>query len=244
MKKIALILLGICLSLGSCKPKDKTQIHYDGKNIIDIALLEKYDLDATSESELTFYSDNEMIVTVDPNGIIMGKNIGEANITIQNPYNSITVKVIVNLFEEPTLEFGCSINHIKSIYGEPKHYNDSILIYGSGNDWYSYAVWEMDFFFINNQYVESDLYIRKDLDMRLEEYLNKNFFYNSTVYNTSTNDSCYVYLNDINPENASVLVGKIYEAGPYDDICLFYIPYEHSDKSAYNEILNRNRIKR
>ena len=151
MKKIALILLGVCLILGSCKLTDKNKITYNGKNTIDIVLLEKYDLDASSGSKLTYHSDNEMAVTVNSDGIIQGKNVGDANVTISNSVNSITVKVIVSLFEEPTLNFGISKNSIEDIYGTPDyHYGDSIYVYGGGatlEDWYAYAVWRMNFCF-------------------------------------------------------------------------------------------------
>ena len=102
MKKIALILLGIAVLLTSCKPKDKFEIKYNGDSTVNIVLTEEYDLDITSEDNLTFYSDNELVVTVTPNGVIKGKNIGEANITASNSQNSITIKIVVSLFEEPT----------------------------------------------------------------------------------------------------------------------------------------------
>ena len=252
MKKLALILLGICLLFNSCKPKDKTKINYDGKNTIDIVLLQEYDLGATSESDLTYYSDNEMVVTVNPNGVIRGKNVGEANITIENSVNSITVKVIVSLFEEPTVSFGISPTSIKNIYGTPDYqFGDSIYIYGGGSsldDWYSYAVWKMDFFFKYNYYYESDLYINSDLKIRIDQFLNEKYHFYQTLTDTITNDgeeeiiTLDLFLNSAQPENASVLVGKQEDAGNYNDICLFYVPFEYSDKSLNRNIISRNRF--
>ena len=243
MKKIALILLSITIIFTSCKPKDKFKIDYDGSNEINITLTEEYTLDISSDDPLSFYSDDELIVTVNADGVIRGKNIGEANVTASNSQNSITIKVVVTLFEEPTLNFYCSPDYIEELYGTPKYKTDSIFVYGSGEDWYSFAVWEMDFFFINKEYVESDLYIRKDFELRIDEYLNKNYFYKEQV--TNDNDiTYYIYLNDENPENATVLVGKIKDAGPYKDICLFYAPYEHSRGLDYNNIKTRNRVRK
>ena len=93
----------------------------------------------------------------------------------------------------------------------------------------------------NKQYVEADLYIRKDLEIRVDEYLNSNFFYRNKVKDEDTNITYDIYLNNENPENATVLVGKIKDAGPYKDICLFYIPYEHQRNSDYNDIFSRDR---
>lgn len=244
MKKIALFLLGITIFLTSCKPKDKFEIKYNGDSTINIVLTEEYNLDITSEDNLTFYSDNEIIATVSPSGVVKGKNIGEANIIASNSQNSITIKVVVSLFEEPTFNFYCNQSYIKNLYGTPRRENDSVFVYGGSEEWYSFAVWEMDFFFINKKYVEADLYIRKDLEVRIDEYLNKNFFYKDQFTDTNSNITYDVYLNDENPKDASVLVGKIKNAGPYQDICLFYIPYEYSRGSSYNDIISRDRTRK
>lgn len=252
MKKLALILLGICMFLGSCKPTDKTKINYDGESTINIVLLEDYNLDATSESELVYYSDNEMVVTIDNNGVIHGKNVGEANVTVENSVNSITIKVIVSLFEEPSVNFGVSPSYIKDIYGDPNYqFGDSIYIYGGGGsleDWYSYAVWKMDFFFKDDAYSECDLYINSDLKIRIDQFLNDNYHYYRTITDTiSSNGNEEVvitdlFLNSANQENASVLVGKQEDAGYYDDICLFYIPFDYNDKSIDRNIISRKRL--
>lgn len=254
MKKIALILLGICLVFNSCKPKDKTKINYDGESTIDIVLLEEYDLGATSESDLTYYSDNEMVVTVNSNGVIRGKNVGEANVTIENSVNSITIKVIVSLFEEPTFNFGISPISIKNIYGIPDYqFGDSIYIYGGGSspdDWYSYAVWKMDFFFKYNFYYESDLYINSDLKIRVDQFLSEKYHFYQTLTDTISSNgddeivTLELFLNSAEPENASVLVGKQEDAGNYNDICLFYVPFDYTDKSLDRNIISRKRFQK
>ena len=252
MKKLALILLGACLILGSCKTSDKNKITYNGKNIIDIVLLEKYDLGATSESELTYHSDNEMAVTVNSNGIIQGKNVGQANVTIGNSVNSITVKVLVSLFEEPTFNFGISKQSIEDIYGTPDYqYGDSIYIYGGGatlEEWYSYAVWRMNFYFKDNEYQECDLYINSDLKIRIDQFLYDNYHYFKTITDTiNTNGTEEIkdvdlFLNSANAEDASVLIGMQENVGTYNDICLFYIPFDYEDKSLDKNIISRKRF--
>ena len=144
MKKVALILIGLCLIITSCGKKIDKTIKYNGSKDVNIVLQESYNLNASSEEELTYYSDNSLIVTVDKNGKIFGKNIGEANITISNSENSVNVHVNVTLFEEPTLDFGCNQEKILSLYGQPTISTDSVIIY---TNWYSYAVWSMSFFF-------------------------------------------------------------------------------------------------
>ena len=231
MKKLALFLLGFCLFFASCGTD--YSIKYDGPNVVNIVLLEELNLNIKSDEVLTYTSDNELVVTVSQEGIIMGKNVGEANVTVSNAEQELTLHVVVSLFEEPSVQFGASTDYIESIYGEPRYnFGDSIMIYGSGEIWYSYAVWEMDFFFKDNHYFESDLYIREDLKKRINSFLDEKYYYSDSVIDTITNDdgndeivTIYLYLNKPNAEDASFVVGKQYNAGPYDDICLIYAPY-------------------
>ena len=226
MKKIALILIGLSFILTSCgnrtKKIDKT-IKYNGDTTVNIVLQENYSLNASSEDALSYYSDNEMIITISDEGVLFGKNIGEANVTISNSENEIKIHVIVTLFEEPTLDFGCDRNKILSLYNPDKlSYNtDSVVVY---SNWYSYAVWSMSFFFKNNMYFESDLYIRNDLDIRIDQYLNENYHYQGTILDNN-NKEIYVYTDSATESEASVLVGKQYNANKDNDICLMYIPY-------------------
>lgn len=233
----------------SCK-KDY-RIKCDTSKTIEIVLLEELKLDVSSDASLTFSSDNELYVTVTPDGIIKGKNVGEANITVSNSEQSVTLHVRVSLFEEPTFDFGASPSHIKSIHGEPRYnLGDTIFIYGSGNDWYSYAVWEMDFFFIDNKYFECDLYMRDELELRIDQFLDTTYFLRDTIYDTIFNQdvveeisTIFLYINNENADIADVMVGKQKDAGSYDDICLFYVPFSNS-KNDYKNILSRDRRRR
>ena len=229
--------------LASCREKVDNSIKYGGGESVNIVLLEELKLNATTESDnpITYYSDNDMVVTVNSEGVIKGKNVGMANVTISNTIDVITVKVTVSLYEEPTTDFYVSKDEISKIYGQPNYIVDSgdttVYIYGSGNDWYSYAVWEMDFFFIDNQYIESDLYIRSDVETRLDEFLNNNYYYQRS--DTINDEIYYIYLNEENPEDATVMLGKINNVGQYEDICIFYIPYEYEEKFDYKGIIRK-----
>ncbi len=246
MKKLALFFASILL-LAACGNRTDNTIKYDGPQIVDIVLLEELNLNATSDEPLTYYSDNDLYVTVTDDGVIKGKNVGEANITISNSVNTITIKVLVSLFEEPTFDFGISQDDIKKIYGDPRFIiGDSIFIYGSGNEWYSYAVWEMDFFFNDNEYTEADLYIREDVNTRLNQFLSENYFVKDTIYDTIDDvmTTCYLYLNENNPDDANVLLGQLFPAGRYDDVCLFYTAYDNSEKKSFKDIYKRNKNRR
>ncbi len=230
-----------CIVFSSC---NNDSIKYKGPDVINIVLQEKYNIDADSKEPIVYSSDNNLIVDIIDDRTILGKNIGEANVTLSNTSDELSIPVIVSLFEEPSLNFYCSLSDIKDLYGTPRIETDSVFVYGGSEDWYSFAVWEMDIFFIDKKYVEADLYIQKDLEIRIDEYLNEKFFFKNQFTDTDSNITYDVYLNDENPENATVLVGKIKDAGPYHDVCLFYIPYEHTRGSVYNDIIRRNRTRK
>lgn len=245
MKRIAFVLMFACIVFSSC---NNDSIKYKGPDVINIVLQEKYNIDADSKEPIVYSSDNNLIVDIIDNGTILGKNVGEANVTLSNESDELTIPVIVSLFEEPTLDFYCSPSDIEDIYGTPRYKNDSLYVYGSGDNWYSFAVWEMDFFFIDNKYVESDLYIKKDLDIRVDEYLKEKFFFKGNLTDTINNEIMKydIYLNSETQENATVMIGKIKDAGPYKDVRLFYIPYNYTGTRGYNykDIICRDRSRK
>ena len=239
MRKITLILLTLCCFLSSCRDGS---IRYDGPETINIVLRETMNLNATSKDPISYHSDDKLIVDIDQEGNILGRNVGETNITLSNSEDELKLHVVVSLFEEPTLDFGASPDEIKSIYGEPRrNYGDSIFVYGSGNNWYSWAVWEMDFFFGKGGYYESDLYLRSDLDIRIEQYLRENYFPYDTITDTLTSNNnneeisiVYLYLNEPNPKDATVIVGKQYNSGyENQDIRLMYAPFITNSRSGF-----------
>lgn len=239
MKKSVFILFFACIFFSSC---NKDSIKYKGPDVINIALQERYEIDANSKEPITYSSDNNLIVDIIDNGTILGKNVGEANVTLSSASDELTIPVVVNLYEEPTLDFYCRPSDIEKIYGEPKRKNDSIYIYGSGDDWYSFAVWEMDFFFQNNKYIEADLFIKKDLDTRVDEFLKEKYFFQGYLTDTVNGNKRYeIYFNEENAEDATVMIGKIKDAGPYKDVCVFYTPYVHTRGVGYKDIITSRR---
>lgn len=225
MKKLALILSILTIIFSSCTDNS---IKYNGPDVINIVLREEFNINATSNDPITYSSDNSLIVDINQNGKILGKNVGKTNITLSNSEDELRLPVIVSLFEEPTLNFGASTEEIKSLYGSPKYnFGDSVYVYGSGQNWFSWAVWEMDFFFKNNKYFESNLYIRSDLDIRINQYLEENYFYHQEITDTINGEArtLYIYLDAQDPQFANIIVAKQYNAGPENDILLVYAPF-------------------
>ena len=226
-KKIALVLTFACIFFCSCKDYS---VKYNGPDIINMVLREELYIDATSDDQITYASDNMLIADINQDGKIIGRNVGKTNITLSTSEDELRLPVIVNLFEEPSTNFGASTNEIKSLYGEPRHsFGDSVYIYGGGGDvkdWYSPSVWQMNFFFDNDNYYESDLYIRNDLDLLLTKYLDENYFYYQALNDTVDGEirTLHIYFDTEDPRFAEVVVGKQYNVGNYKDILLIYAP--------------------
>ena len=227
MKKLALILSTLLFIFSSCTDKSRK---YNGPDVVNVVLQQSYDLKASSKDPLNYSSDNERYVTVSSDGVVYGKNVGKANVTLSNTENELTIPVNVSLFEEPTLNFGASTKEIKALYGEPqRNYGDSVYRYGGvQNIWYSYAVWEMIFFFNNDKYYESDLFIRNDLDFLVTKHLDENYFYYQALNDTVNGEvkTIHIYFDTEDPRFAEVVVGKQYNVGSENDILIIYAPAE------------------
>lgn len=228
MKKLVLILSTALLILSSCTDNS---IKYNGPDELNIALRDEVYIDATSKDPISYKSDNKLIANVDQNGKVSGINIGKTNITLSNSEDELKLPVNVSLFKEPTLNFGASTKEIKELYGEPNtNFGDSIYIYGN-NTGYSWAVWRMNFFFENDRYFESDIYIRKelDLDMRINQYLDEKYYFHQEVTDTLDGKirTFYIYLDNKDPRFANVIVAKQYDSGSFNDILLVYAPFNY-----------------
>lgn len=228
-KSHVLLLIAIIFMAASCDKKSK-DLEYNGANPMVIALQETANLDIKSDYDVTLTSDDYGNVTIQADGSIYGKNVGTANVTMDNGYNKLTIPVNVNLFHEPTFEFGCNPGRIKELYGEPHtlgytQNNELYYIYTQKTEsgHYTYACGEMDFFFENNSYFESDVYIRNGLDLLLEDYLTENFTPIDTfnIYNPAASDSvqAFFYLNKF---DKNVFCGRYPSGNQYNETVLFY----------------------
>lgn len=178
MKKILFVsIISIAILATGCKKDKSKSLEYNDSNPINMVLRGEHQINASSEYDITYQSLNETAVTVTSTGKLYGKNVGEAQVKLDNGYESKTIDVKVDLFTEPTFEFGCSPSRIRTLYGTPNAgYVDTILVYQyTADGGYSWACGEMDFFFYDGQYFESTVYLRPNVEGLLNNYLNENF---------------------------------------------------------------------
>lgn len=224
MKKIVFLMMVLAVFAAGCKKKDEsksTALAYNDTNPIKMVFHGYHQVNATSDYDIkyTAIQDNDTceVLTVNSTGRLYGKNVGNAFVKLNNGYETKKVGVRVDLFREPTFNFGCSTGKIKSLYGEPyyKAMMDTLLVYiYTGKDGYSYACGEMDFFFYEGRYLESDVFINKNFTDQLEQYLDEHFVFDSIMHDTLS-----LYHNRL---DENIICGKFDTHTEYNEFCLFY----------------------
>ena len=223
MKKTVFFLIILAIVATGCKKNKKSKsLNYNDSNPISMVLRGNHQIQASSDYDITYTAINNTpnveVITVDGSGKLYGKNVGTAQVKIDNSYENRVVDVVVDLFRQPTFEFGCSANRIKSLYGNPYAagmIGDTIMVYQyTSQEGYSYACGEMDFFFYNEGYYESDVYIRPSVEFLLNNYLTENFDYYNTLGDTL---DIYKY-----KEDTAIICGKFASHNPWNEFCVFY----------------------
>lgn len=214
MKKFYILMVAVILAATACNKKSKDLI-YNGENPITIALRDTTQLSIKSDYDVTLTSSDNNCATVLNGGKVYGKNVGEAKITMDNGYNSVTIPVNVVLFKEPTFNFGCTAEEIIRQHGEPDYnYGDTILRY----TFVSYTCPDMIFYLKSDKkYYESDLYITKNSEYLLGKYFEEKYVLDS-VYTVDGKER-YMYHNKI---DSSIGCGKIANVNQWEEFCLFY----------------------
>ena len=254
MKKILLVLTLVIMivATGCNKNKKSKSLNYNDSNPIVMALsgtTHQFDrkIQVSSDYDITYTAVNDPnypVITVTSDGYIHGKNVGTAKVDISNGYESMTVDVEVDLFIEPTFDFGCSVDKIYSLYGAPYQWgtnSEGILVYQYTSYYgYSYACGEMDFFFNEEGYYESDVYIRPTVEYQLNNYISDNFNhindYNDTIVSPYTSQDTIITVSLYRSKyDSHVICGKRPALNQWREILLYYFKVEDNDlaKSLY-----------
>lgn len=221
-KSHILFIIAAALLATSCNKKTK-DLNYNGANPIVIALHDSVQPDIDSDYDVMLTSDNNNTVSILKSGMVYGKNVGEANINMDNGYNKLTIPVNVDLFIEPTFNFGCTADEIIKQHGEPDfRFGDSIIVYGNSNNdnmFVSFACTQMVFYLNNDvNYYESDIYIKGNLEYLLNKYLEDKYVFDTVIINDD--DKEYFYYH--NKADSRIMCGKVKNANQWEDFCLFY----------------------
>lgn len=196
MKKTLFFVMILAVMAVSCKKSDSNskelnkELNYYDSDPIVMALSgpenpqHNFDhkIQVTSDYDITYTAinpDTLSVILVSGDGYLHGRNVGTAQVKMDNGFENRMVDVIVKLFIEPTFDFGCNSSKIRELYGSPyrsQYIQDTILVYQyTAPAGYSYACGEMDFYFDKGEYYISSVYIKPSVDLMLDRYLTENF---------------------------------------------------------------------
>lgn len=248
-KTLFILMISIAFLATGCKKDKSKTLNYNDSNPISLVLQGHHQIQASSDYNITYSAINEgnkEVITVTGAGNIYGKNVGAAKVKLDNGHESKIVDVKVDLFKEPTFDFGCGSSKIRELFGAPyqsAYINDTTLVYQyTANQGYSYACGEMDFFFNRGAYFEADVYIRKNCKYLLESiYLNNNFTLDEIKCDSTTlanyGDTVFIYRNKLDD---NIVCGKFASHNQWEEICLFYFR-DNNEKSVANILKRRPR---
>ena len=240
MKKVLFFMTVLAILATSCSKKDNksTSLNYYDTDPIELVLQGTHHINATADYDISYTILNtapHKVLEMKGNGTLYGFNVGRDSVWISNGYEGKKVGVVVDLFTQPTFEFGCSSARLRELYGSPtvSGYVDTVLIYKyTSETGYSYACGEMDFFLTNGAYYESDVYIRPSVEYLMNNYLNEKFTLDS-IYGDTMEVYRYKLDNDI-------VCGKFASGNQWNEWCLFYIKL-NGQKSVANILKRRPR---
>lgn len=240
MKKTVFFMIMLAVLATGCNKNEKSKaLNYNDSNPIKMVLRGEHQISVTSDYDISYtaINDDKEVITVTSAGKLYGKNVGTAHVKISNSHNEITVPVDVDLFTEPTFNFGCSTSKIKELYGQPikaEQVNDTVLAYVyTSSQGYSYACGEMDFFFDEGAYYAANLYIKKSVEFMMNKYLDDNF----NLYGHSDSLDLDIYINKL---DNSIVCEKFDANNEWNEWCLFYYQID-VEKSAANFLKRRPR---
>ena len=239
MKKLVFLMVIIAVITSGCKKKSKS-LDYSDSEPIQMVLQGKHQIQVSSEYDITYTILNtdpdKRVLTMPSEGMLYGFNVGHDKVKIDNGYESRIVDVDVSLFQVPTYEFGCSPSRIRQIYGKEFDHGTNpagnyVLVY-CGKNGYSYACGEMDFFFDDDKYFESDVYIRSSAEFLLDNYLNEEFTHLYDTQDTFSQDSIIPVSIYQNKNDETIFCGKRFALNEWGEIILFYFQHEEPDSIA------------
>lgn len=173
---------------------------------------ETHQINVTSESDLTYSTENNFHAEVDENGLVTANYVGETMILVANAEDNKPLKVIVEprsqLYPDPVLEYKKTKNEIRTQYGTPLAETNQVIAY----DNYSANAPGLLFVFDTNgictgiTILVKNAFLNQLADFVQERYhrISREELYFSDTYNPD-NAKSIVHISVYNPLYHSVL---------------------------------------
>ena len=198
----------VAIVFASCSKEDEKSPEITiEKDNVTLVSGDEFLINATSDYDLTFKSEDEYHAIVDEKGLVTATYVGETNIVVSNTEKSKKVKITVrpeyDLYDDPSSYLGKTKSQVISKFGEPQRTTDNAILYSD----YSYYATSLMFSFEND--VVKYIYVTVDNKnmSKLVKYLGERY-----VYIGQQND-IYSYVNNVESSKVTTLISMtVYNA--------------------------------
>jgi hypothetical protein len=226
MKKIILLSAILATMLTGCSNKESVDVIFS-LNVTEKALFhkDKYQIEATSKTEISYFTENGYHANVSETGLITAGFVGETNILLSNGEDYKTFKVIVmpkyNPYPEPDVKFGDSKSSLISKFGTPDSQTSSTILYQSYSSAAPILMLSFDTSDKLNGYsvLVKSMYASMFADFLTERYLA-----------ITEDDGLSMFINGLYENTATMIIGlKFYSASYW---MVMHIPNTSSSEST------------
>jgi hypothetical protein len=225
MKKVLFILaLALPMVFVGCSKEEQDLIWLNSSQKT-LYHEDEFQIEATSNSKITYSSENEYHAKVSETGLVTAQFVGETNILLSNSEDSRTFKVTVqpkiNLYPEPDVKLGDTKSSIIAKFGSPDSETENVIAY---TDYSSAAPILMFSFDASNKMtgysiMVNSLYSSVMSDFFLERYLI-----------VTERDGTFLFINGISLNTATMAISlSLYNTSYWQVI---YMPNTEKTSSA------------
>ncbi len=215
-KSLAALFMAAVVFASCSKEEEKSPEITLEKDSVTLTSGDEFLINATSDYDLTYKSEDEYHAKVDEKGLVTATYIGETNIVVSNTETSKKVKITVRpeytLYEDPTPYLGKTKSQIISKFGEPYQTTEKYIRY---KDYSSYA--SLLVFTIENDVVKNITIAVSTLYMsQLTSFLKERY-----VFIGMEND-IYSYVNNVDESKITAAIGLYVYSAEY--LTVVYAP--------------------
>lgn len=169
---------------------------------------ETYQINAECDNPITYSSENEYNATVSEEGLVTANFVGTTTITLASEFDTKTFEVIVepvsNLYPEPEIEFGVSMDSIIEKFGEPDAEVEGAIAYSNYSENSNMLMVMFDDEDLVQYYaVVFDVEYSDELDT----FLSERYLF------AQEEDGIKMYINALDVNEATMIVGSQMEDG-------------------------------
>lgn len=189
---------------------------------------DKYQIEATSEKNILYQSENEYYAKVSTSGLITSDKVGETNILLTNGDDTKSIRVTVkgksNIYPEPKLEWGITKSNLIKSLGIPNKETSEAIIY----DNYSTAAPSIIYIFDDNNKLKSiGVLVKSSYSASLGTFLAERYVA------LASQDYTIYFVNGYSANSISMGVGAMLYNTSYWIVA--YMPYSAKTKSTQSE---------